>query len=265
MWGFWKPRQPRQRPRWGWGQRPTPSPPPPPNNNDPPPSGGGGGNNDNSSPEPVPAGSLPDPSVYNWAVDRTNQEEVPLDKNNGQCPSRGAGVTVFILDTGCRTTHQVGRLVGVSCVSVGGVCGRVFCERERRHGGPKPWQHRSFQTWTTGAAGARDDGAGGDRRLRRLSERRRRARPRDALRGVGGRCVCWGLCWGVAGDHVRVYVNDNADIITQARTWASPRGPPCAASRYGTIYTHMNTPASPHTYIPPCYHPIRQTKQTGSQ
>lgn len=139
VWGYWwKPRQPRQpRKRWGWGRSPTPSPPPPPppiNNNPPPSSGNGGGNNDNSSPEPVPSGPHPDPSVYNWAVDRTNQQDVPLDKNNGQCPSRGSGVTVFILDTGCRTTHQVGSLVGWCIVCIGGVC--VGGGGERRVAGP---------------------------------------------------------------------------------------------------------------------------------
>lgn len=132
MWGFWRPRQPRERPRWGWGRSPTPSPPP--KNNPSPGNGGNGGNNNNpppsgTNPEPVPAGPQPDPSVYNWGLDRSNQQEGSLDKHNGQCPSRGSGVTVFILDTGCRTTHQV-RFVCLWCFCMFCV-GRVGGRRRR--------------------------------------------------------------------------------------------------------------------------------------
>ena len=47
-----------------------------------------------------------DPSIYNWGLDRSNQVGGSLDRDESQCPSRGTGVILFILDTGCRTTHQ---------------------------------------------------------------------------------------------------------------------------------------------------------------
>jgi hypothetical protein len=38
-----------------------------------------------------------------------HQNQIPsnLDKNRAQCASKGTGVVIFVLDTGCRTTHQV--------------------------------------------------------------------------------------------------------------------------------------------------------------
>lgn len=44
--------------------------------------------------------------MYNWGLDRANQESRPLDKNIQQCASRGKGVVVYILDTGCRASHR---------------------------------------------------------------------------------------------------------------------------------------------------------------
>lgn len=97
--------------RWGRRRQPKPAPGPapvPPPAPLPPQTGPAP-----TPPEPGPNGggnpaTTPDPNVYNWGLDRANQQNRPMDKNNLQCPSRGAGVVVFVLDTGCRTSHQVG-------------------------------------------------------------------------------------------------------------------------------------------------------------
>lgn len=119
VWGLWQPRNPRQRPRWGWSPPPAPVPAPPPapapspaipRPNPTPPA--------TAAPTLVPTSSPtsspplpPDPNIYNWGLDRTNQQDGALDRNNLQCRSRGKGVTIFVLDTGCRASHQV---VGLS-------------------------------------------------------------------------------------------------------------------------------------------------------
>lgn len=42
---------------------------------------------------------------YNWARDRVNQLYSSLDQQIGTCASKGRGVRIYVLDTGCRTTH----------------------------------------------------------------------------------------------------------------------------------------------------------------
>jgi subtilisin family serine protease len=42
---------------------------------------------------------------YNWGRDRINQVSASLDQRVGTCASKGRGVRVYILDTGCRTSH----------------------------------------------------------------------------------------------------------------------------------------------------------------
>lgn len=42
---------------------------------------------------------------YNWGRDRMNQVDSTLDGHSGTCASKGAGVRVYVLDTGCRTSH----------------------------------------------------------------------------------------------------------------------------------------------------------------
>lgn len=42
---------------------------------------------------------------YNWGRDRINQVSAALDQRTGTCASQGRGVRVYILDTGCRTSH----------------------------------------------------------------------------------------------------------------------------------------------------------------
>jgi subtilisin family serine protease len=42
---------------------------------------------------------------YNWGRDRINQISRSLDQQTGTCASKGRGVRVYILDTGCRTSH----------------------------------------------------------------------------------------------------------------------------------------------------------------
>mmetsp|Transcript_38440 Transcript_38440/g.62217 ORF Transcript_38440/g.62217 Transcript_38440/m.62217 type:complete len:428 (+) Transcript_38440:303-1586(+) len=41
-----------------------------------------------------------------WALDRIDQQSLPLDKLPFNTSHTGAGVTIYILDTGVRTTHQ---------------------------------------------------------------------------------------------------------------------------------------------------------------
>lgn len=42
---------------------------------------------------------------YNWGRDRMNQIYSSLDRRTGTCASRGQGVRIYVLDTGCRTSH----------------------------------------------------------------------------------------------------------------------------------------------------------------
>jgi len=42
---------------------------------------------------------------YNWGRDRMNQVYSSLDQRTGTCASRGQGVRIYVLDTGCRTSH----------------------------------------------------------------------------------------------------------------------------------------------------------------
>lgn len=42
---------------------------------------------------------------YNWGRDRINQISASWDQQTGTCASKGRGVRVYILDTGCRTSH----------------------------------------------------------------------------------------------------------------------------------------------------------------
>jgi hypothetical protein len=41
-----------------------------------------------------------------WHLDRVNQRRTRLDGNIDRCHSEGAGVEVWVLDTGCRPSHQ---------------------------------------------------------------------------------------------------------------------------------------------------------------
>ncbi|WP_372344128.1 S8 family peptidase [Streptomyces sp. KL116D] len=41
-----------------------------------------------------------------WGLDRIDQNDLPLDKSYTWPESAGAGVTVYVIDTGIRTTHQ---------------------------------------------------------------------------------------------------------------------------------------------------------------
>ncbi|MER5951986.1 S8 family peptidase [Streptomyces sp. NPDC001904] len=41
-----------------------------------------------------------------WGLDRVDQSELPLDKSYTWPKSAGAGVTVYVIDTGLRTTHE---------------------------------------------------------------------------------------------------------------------------------------------------------------
>jgi len=55
-----------------------------------------------------PGGSSPwvVPDDLNWGLDRINQLGLDLDQNTNTCQSKGKGVVLFSVDTGCRVTHQ---------------------------------------------------------------------------------------------------------------------------------------------------------------
>ena len=65
----------------------------------PPTSSGGGATT-------LPSILTPQPAIYNWGLDRSDQTRLPLDNDVSQCPNGGANVELWMLDTGCRVTHQ---------------------------------------------------------------------------------------------------------------------------------------------------------------
>jgi len=96
---WWRRRQPRKNPfapMKPW--RPPPSDPPPAPVPVPPPP-----QQEPSAPAPPPTTPLvpPDPNIYNWGNDRSNQI-VGMDQDRMQCKSRGTNVEIFVLDTGRR-------------------------------------------------------------------------------------------------------------------------------------------------------------------
>lgn len=97
--GRWR-RRPK-RPRRTRRPKPAPTPPAPAPAPAPIPSNPG----ENTGPTP-PNIVNQDPSIYNWGNDRANQVGGSLDRDRQQCPSGGKGVTIFVLDTGCRVTHD---------------------------------------------------------------------------------------------------------------------------------------------------------------
>lgn len=70
-----------------------------------PPGGRGTGRAPSTAP---PANNEPatvEATPYNWARDRVNQLYASLDQQTGTCASKGRGVRIYVLDTGCRTSH----------------------------------------------------------------------------------------------------------------------------------------------------------------
>ncbi|EKU23177.1 proprotein convertase subtilisin kexin type 9 preproprotein [Nannochloropsis gaditana CCMP526] len=67
-----------------------------------------------ASPGSSPSGADPSPANVswlapddiNWGLDRINQLGLDLDRDTRTCHSRGKGVIIFSVDTGCRTSHQ---------------------------------------------------------------------------------------------------------------------------------------------------------------
>lgn len=61
-----------------------------------------------SGPPPPQGGGSPWvlPDDINWGLDRINQLDLKLDRNTNTCQSKGKGVILYSVDTGCRVTHQ---------------------------------------------------------------------------------------------------------------------------------------------------------------
>ncbi len=83
-------------------------------------------------------GSIPwqPPADDNWGLDRINQEDMRLDGNAASCQSKGAGVTIFVVDTGCRASHQEfgGRATAQPVVLPDGTRVSASAEDDNGHG-----------------------------------------------------------------------------------------------------------------------------------